>query len=287
MTYLQRRSNRISLNGLLVMTARSWIARLCPGAVFLCVFGAGAAAAEVAPHRAVYDLSLDTSRSHGEVIDVSGTMLFEWADSCDGWSVTQRTAMSFTYQSGETVDLGWNVVTWESKDGLRYRFFIRNLENGEVKDEYRGEAHLDGRGKGGIADYSLPKKRAVTLPAGVLFPTAHTVELMKRVDAGDKFFWATVFDGFDNDGLSDISAVIATRLKTEASAGSRFPLLAAGPSSRVSLAFYGRNNQGAEPEHEQVLRLHQNGVVEEITLDFGNFSVAGKLKELKALPPPC
>jgi len=271
------------------MISRSCIARLCLGVMVLCLFGMGRAAApaEVAPHRAVYDLSLDNTRGHGDVADVSGTMLFEWADSCDGWSVTQRTAMSFTYQTGETVDLGWNVVTWESKDGLRYRFFIRNFENGSVKDEYRGEAHLDGHGKGGAADYTLPEKRTVALPPGVLFPTAHTIELMKRVEAGDKFFWATVFDGFDNDGLSDISAAIATRLKTEAGAGSRFPLLAAGPSSRVSLAFYNRDSDSAEPEHEQVLRLHQNGVVEDITLDFGNFSVAGKLKELKSLPPPC
>ena len=267
------------------MIATSLTARLRLAAVLVCL--SGAAAAEVAPHRAVYDLSLNHSSAHGDVVDVTGTMLFEWADSCDGWSVTQRTAMSLSYQTGENIDLGWNVVTWESKDGLRYRFFIRELQNGDVKDEYRGEAHLDGHGKGGVAEYSLPDKRTVTLPPGVLFPTAHTVELMKHVEAGDRFFWATVFDGFDNDGMSDISAAIATRLKTEAGAGSRFPLLAAGPSSRVSLAFYGRNSQSAEPEHEQVLRLHQNGVVEAITLDFGDFSVDGQLTELKALPPPC
>jgi len=272
------------------MIARLLITRLwCLAVMFVClvVVASPAAAADVAPHRAVYDLSLDRTSAHGDVVDVSGTMLFEWADACDGWSVTQRTALSFTYQTGDTVDVGWNVVTWESKDGLRYRFFIRNMENGEVKDEHRGEAHLDGRGKGGVAEYTLPEKKTVTLPAGVLFPTAHTIELIKHVDAGDRFFWATVFDGFDNDGLSDIGAAIATRLKTDAGAGTRFPLLAAGPSSRVSLAFYDRSTQSAEPEHEQVLRLHENGVVEDITLDFGDFSVVGKLKELKPLPPPC
>src|SRR5215813_9841832 len=271
------------------MFARAFITRLGLVALFLCLSGAvvAAQAFEIVPHRAVYDLSFAGGQGNSQVVDVTGAMEFTWEDACDGWSVTQRTAMAFSYQSGEPVNLGWNLVTWESKDGLRYRFFIRNLENGEVKEEYRGEAHLDGRGKGGVADYSLPQKRAVTLPAGVLFPTAHTVELMKRIEAGDKFFWATVFDGFDNDGLSDISAAIAARLKTEAGAGSRFPLLAAGPSSRVSLAFYNRNNDSAEPEHEQILRLHQNGVVEDITLDFGNFAVAGKLKELKSLPPPC
>ena len=108
-------------------------------ALFLLVGTAIAAQAfEIAPHRAVYDLSFAGAKSNSQVVDVTGAMEFDWEDACDGWSVTQRTAMAFSYQSGETVNLGWNLVTWESKDGLRYRFFIRNLENGEVKEEYRG-----------------------------------------------------------------------------------------------------------------------------------------------------
>jgi hypothetical protein len=30
-----------------------------------------------------------------------------------------------------------------------------------------------------------------------------------------------------------------------------------------------------------------NGMVESIVLDFGDFNVEGKLRELKALKPPC
>jgi hypothetical protein len=36
-----------------------------------------------------------------------------------------------------------------------------------------------------------------------------------------------------------------------------------------------------------VLRLHSNGVVESLDLDFGDFTVEGKLKEVKELKPPC
>ena len=259
--------------------------------LLLCVGVAGSpgAAFEIVPHRAIYELSYGSGTSRSDVVDVTGNMLFEWEDSCDGWSVTQRTVMSFTYRTGESVDLGWNLVTWESKDGLRYRFFIRNLENGEVKDEFRGEAHLDGPGKGGVADYTLPEGRQVTLPPGTLFPTAHTIELLKRIEAGETFFWATFFDGFDEEGLSDISAIVTKSMATEAGVAGRMPLLSAGPSSRVHLAFFKHSNdsESTEPEHEQQLRLHQNGIVETITFDFGDFNVEGKLKELKELRPPC
>ncbi len=245
------------------------------------------AAPDVVPHRAVYDLTLTTGSGRGEVADVSGTMLFEWSDSCDGWSLTQRTAMSFLYQTGEEIDLGWNLATWESKDGLRYRFFVRKLENGELTEEFRGEARLDGPGKGGVAEYTLPEQRSIELPPDTLFPTAHSLKLMERIVAGDTLFWARVFDGSDAEGLFDVSAVVASHLATEAGGPNRSPLLAAGPSARVGLAFYAAEGEAAEPEHEQTLRLHRNGVVEGLDLNFGDFTVHGALKDIKKLPSGC
>jgi len=271
------------------MFARAFITRLGLVALLLCLGGALAVAQafEIVPHRAVYDLSFAGGKGNSQVVDVTGSMVFEWEDACDGWSVTQRTAMSFSYQTGETVNLGWNLVTWESKDGLRYRFFIRNLENGEVKEEYRGEAHLDGPGQGGVADYTVPEGRKLPLPPGTLFPTAHTMALLKHIEGGENFLWATIFDGFDEDGVSDISALVTKSLGKEAAAAGRSPLLSAVASNRVHLAFFKHEDGSTEPEHEQQLRLHMNGIVESIVLDFGDFNVEGKLKELKALKPPC
>lgn len=271
------------------MFARAFITRLGLVALLLCLGGAlsAAHAFEIVPHRAVYDLSFAGAKGNSQVVDVTGSMMFEWEDACDGWSVTQRTAMSFSYQSGETVNLGWNLVTWESKDGLRYRFFIRNLENGEVKEEYRGEAHLDGPGRGGVADYTVPEGRKLPLPAGTLFPTAHTMALLKHIESGESFLWATIFDGFDEDGVSDISALVTKSLGKEPAAAGRSPLLSMVPSNRVHLAFFKHEDGSTEPEHEQQLRLHMNGIVESIVLDFGDFNVQGKLKELKELRPPC
>jgi hypothetical protein len=46
------------------------------------------------------------------------------------------------------------------------------------------------------------------LPPGTLFPTAHTLALLKHIEAGESFLWATIFDSFDEDGISDISALV-------------------------------------------------------------------------------
>ena len=87
------------------MFARAFIARFGLVALLLCLGAAGmpALAFEIAPHRAVYDLSLAGSKGNSQVVDVTGAMEFDWEDACDGWSVTQRTAMAFSYQSGQTV----------------------------------------------------------------------------------------------------------------------------------------------------------------------------------------
>jgi len=258
----------------------------------LCLSGlaAPAAAAGIVPHRAVYEMSLERGSTGGSVADVSGIMEFEWADACDGWAVSQRSAMTFLYHTGEEVDLGWSLVSWEAKDGSRYRFFMRRVENGRLAEELRGEARLDGKGEGGVADYSLPERRTVVLPPGTMFPTAHSLAVLNRADAGERTLWSFVFDGSDEEGLFGINAVVMRRLESEAGKGdpSRSPLLAATASWRVRMAFFAKGAEGATPEHEQSLRIHANGIVEDLLLDYGDFSVEGRLTRLERLPrPPC
>ena len=71
------------------MFARAFIARFGLVALLLCLGAAGmpALAFEIAPHRAVYDLSLAGSKGNSQVVDVTGAMEFDWEDACDGWSV--------------------------------------------------------------------------------------------------------------------------------------------------------------------------------------------------------
>lgn len=261
-------------------------ARHCLAAVLVCAPVSGAAlAVEVTPHKAIYEMALQSSRPSSEVADVRGTMQFEWGDGCDGWTVDQRSVMTFLYNSGDQVDLGWNLVSWESKDGKRYRFFVRKYQNGRLYEQLRGDARLEADG-GGAADYATPAEGRVPLPPGTMFPTAHSLALLTRAERGERFFWAGVFDGSDESGLFGVSAVIGDRREAARAEDVRFPLLAAGPSWFVSLGFFAAEGQEAVPEHEQRLRLHANGVVEDLILDYGDFTISATLRRLEALPPP-
>ncbi len=266
-----------------VMWARAGLAGLL-GAVLL---SAGAAfAVEVAPHKAVYDLSLGRTVSGSEVADVSGVMTYEFADACDGWTVSQRSAMTFVYSSGEEVQLGWSMVSWESKDGLKYRFYARQMQSGQEKEEFRGEASLKAVGAGGEAKYTSPSSYAVALPAGTLFPTAHSIKLMEQAGAGEPLMWATVFDGSDAEGLFGVNAFFGRALMPGQGVATNSDPLTRGPSRHVELAFFAAEGQAAEPEHEQRLQLHDNGVVTDWRLDYADFEVIAKLGKVESVPRP-
>src|SRR6185437_12954495 len=129
------------------------------------------------------------------VVGATGAMYYEWGETCDGWTVEQRFRLRLAYAESDNSDLSSTLVTWESKDGLRYRFNERRLRDGEPDEEIHGEAHLDGPGKGGVAEFTRPQATTIHLAPGVIFPTAHTLLLIDRAKAGDQFIARQIFDG--------------------------------------------------------------------------------------------
>src|SRR2546430_14199887 len=139
-----------------------------------------AGAADIAPHRALYTMSLGQTHGDAGVTGAGGTMAYQWGESCDGWTVEQRYRLKMGYAESADVSIASNFVTWEAKDGLRYRFNQKETRNGTDNEEIRGEAKLDGAGKGGTANFEKPAGKNFTLPSGVLFPSAHTIFLIDR-----------------------------------------------------------------------------------------------------------
>lgn len=262
-----------------------------------------AGATEISPHRALYSLSLESSKAGSGVVDASGAMIYEWGETCDAWTVQQRFRLRLVYEDADPVELSSTMVSWESKDGLRYRFNERRLRNGEPDEEVRGEARLDGPGKGGKADFTKPDATTLTLAPKVLFPTAHTLLLIDRAAAGDNFLSRDVFDGATEDNASQISAVIGPRVDPGTSAdkapagsgapkdadnrdkGLKSPLIER-PSWRVRLAFFPADAKSDEPDYELGMRLFDNGVSGDMSLDYSDYVIRAKLDEIEPLSKP-
>jgi hypothetical protein len=250
--------------------------------------GARAGAVDISPHRALYSMSLATAKQNSGVVAAHGSMVFEWGETCDGWTVEQRYKLRMHYAEDSEVEIASSFVTWESKDGLRYRFYQKKLKNGGSDGETRGEARLDGSGKGGKVEFSKPAASTIDLAPGVIFPTAHTLLLIERAEAGEQFVAQPVFDGTSEENAAMVSAVIGGALNADAGVAEE-PLknaLLARQSWRVRLAFFAAASGGDKPDYELGMRLLDNGVSRDMVLDYSEFAIKAKLDDIEALPKP-
>lgn len=248
---------------------------------------AALAAEPLASHRAAYRLQLDSARSGSDVQGASGAMFYEAVDQCEGWTVQQRFTLTVTSRAGTSYEMASDYVTWEAKDASRMRFRLRQTTDGAVSQSVAGEVRRSGPGAEGTARYTEPAEDEVTVPAATLFPMAHTEAVIAAARDGKRVFAVPVFDGTVTEGAQDTNAAITGRIEPGVGAAARYPALAALPSWRMRIAFFEAGSTTGQPEYEVAMRYFENGVADELKMDFGEFIVAADLTELEILPGGC
>ena len=275
-----------------------------------CLWSGAAAAVEIAAHRALYSMSLAGSKTDSGVTGAQGQMGYQWGETCDGWTVEQRYELTINYAESQDVNIVSNFVTWESKDGLRYRFNQKETRNGTVDEEIRGSAQLDGPGKGGTITFDKPQSQTMKLPPGALFPSAHTILLIQRAEAGDNFVSRQVFDGATVEGAVLVSAVIGSKVEPKpkmeadpkadpAAKDDPSPKAAKDdpknslndpvlqhPGWHVRLAFFPADPKAEKPDYELGMLLLDNGISRDMVIDYGDYTIKAKLNKIEALGKP-
>jgi hypothetical protein len=239
--------------------------------------------AGLAAHRALYNLTLSTARDN-DVIAARGTMGYEVIDACDGWAVRQRLAMTLTNTDGQDIQMVSDYATWESKDGLKFRFHMKQTTDTAVTSQTDGEASLDSPGGPGVVHYTVPDDTTKKLPPGTLFPMAHTAAIIAAAREGKRFIALPLFDGTDDTGPEDSSIVV---LDWKQPQPNKYQLLAALPSTRVRLAFFDHSSTSEVPTYQVGMRYWENGVADDMQMDFGDFVMDAKLTDLTPLPHKC
>ncbi len=286
----------------------AWGAAILAGGA-LC--GGGALAVETRPssgvdiaaHRALYTMSLDHAKTDSGVTGAHGEMGYQWGETCDGWTVEQRYELTISYAESQDVKIVSNFVTWESKDGLHYRFNQKETRNGTVDEEIRGSAQLDGPGKGGTATFEKPQPQTMKLPPGALFPSAHTILLIQKAEAGDNFVSRQVFDGATVEGAVLVSAVIGAKVEPKSNAASDVnadpktkpdpnapgtlddPVLQR-PGWRIRLAFFPADQNAEKPDYELGMLLLDDGISRNMKIDYGDYTIRAKLAKIEPLGKP-
>ena len=243
-----------------------------------------AAAADLASHRAAYRLTLDTARAAAGIESAQGAMLFEVVDQCDAWTSQQRFTLAVTARDGNTTERQSDYVTWEAKDGTAMRFRLRQIVDGQVAQVIVGEARLDANGTGGMVRYREPAEVEVPLPPGTLFPMMHSQRILDAARAGQRSLAAPLFDGTSEDGAMESNSAIIGRVAPEEV---RFPALTPLASWRFRIAFFEPTNSSGSPDYEVGIRYWENGIADELKMDFGDFVLDGRMQTLEIIPGGC
>jgi hypothetical protein len=269
------------------------------GTLAWCGTADAAGAIRLASHRALYEMTLDRTRSGSGIAGVAGEMAIEWLRACDGWTFQHQSSMSVEYTAGETVQLSTTATSWESFDGRHYRFSLRNLTDGEQSERIEGTAAVGGRAAG-EAQLTAPKKRRFVLPGGTLFPVAHTREVLRRAMSGKPptIFQAVVFDGMSEDGPMAATTTIGKGRRGDAAqhaakgatqgaiGGSVAAALAGKERWPVSVAYFPMTGASPLPKQEIGMSLYADGVADDLLIGFDDFIVHARLAKLEYVESP-
>lgn len=251
---------------------------------------ASAAAIQLAPHRAIYALSLDGSKSAKNVEAAQGEIVYEMrGNACNGYSVKLAQRTDLDTDGGGRLTSALSTVTWEDGEANTYRFKIQNTINSEMRDDADGVAER----KDGdlVVNATRPEKASFSLGAGVVLPTQHVIKVLTQAEAGEPVLEVPVYDGSsDGKKVYDTLAVIGKAktgtdgledaAKNGALAGhARFP---------VTISYFERGASSTTPDYVISFDLYDNGVSRALKLDYGDFVLRGQLTSFEALPEePC
>jgi hypothetical protein len=234
-------------------------------------------------HKALYTLNLDSAKST-DVVAARGTMGYEVTDACDGWAVRQRLNMTITNADGQDIQMSSDYATWESKDGLKFRYHMRQTTDTAVTSQTDGEAVLQKVGGPGEAHYTSPHDTVSKLPAGTVFPMAHTEAIIASARDKKHFVSLPLFDGTDENGVEDSFIVV---LDWKSPTQGKWPALSPLASTRVHISFFDHGPNGVTPTYEAGMRYWENGVADDMKMNFGDFTMNGKMKEFTPQPRHC
>lgn len=244
-------------------------------------------AVELAAHRAFYRLSLASAGTESNMAGVEGAISYEIKDACDAWIVEQNYALRFQMANGGDIDNVDRFTSWESKDGLEYRFNIVRSTNGRETERVGGRAELESPGSSGIAIFEQPSKDRIALSEGTVFPTEHTILLLEKAERGGRFDRHLLFDGSKVEAAAPVTTIVLPQQEPERPDLLKDPI---GPQPvwPMQLAFFAAEGEalpGEElPDFEMSMNIQPNGIVTSLVLNFGEFTVNGVLEKIEALP---
>ena len=248
---------------------------------------------KLAPHVAIYDLKLTSSRGKRSLESVRGRIVYDFSGSaCDGYALNFRQVTELDSGEGKVALSDLRTSTWEEGEGKSFRFTSENYMDDEKVSQVDGQAD---REKADVA-VKLNKPESKNFDAGVVvFPTEHMRLLIEAAHAGKSLLEVAVYDGSEQgekiyQSLSVIGRRIEPDRKPEDAAADKDALagLARWP---VTISYFDKvaktsDDQPGEqtPIYAISFEMYENGISRALKLDYGDFVIDGVMSSLEIKP---
>ena len=260
---------------------------------------------QLAPHRAVYEITLDRTSTGAGIVQLTGLMVYELKGSpCEGYVQTMRFVTRTTNGEGAESVTDLRSAFWEAGDAVSFRFDSSQYRDDKLMESAAGQARRPsvgvdakaGEKAGGIpVEMRKPQRKKITISGDVLFPIQHSIAALEAARRGERVFAADLYDGSEKGTKVYLTtAVFGDRLAPGHNAtlpkvenGAALDGLSAWP---ISLSYFDKNanNSDAVPSYEMAYLFFENGVARKLFIDYGEFAIRGQLNRLTMLTAaPC
>ena len=244
---------------------------------------------KLTPHRAVYEMTLDDTRSVSGITGIDGRMVFEFSGSqCDGYTLNMRLVTQMTDSQGQT---NWTDVrssSWEQGNGQKFRFQSAQYRNAKLGDVTMGRAVRNPPDTAVQVRLSQPNRAELNLSGQVMFPTQHSLALIDAARDGKRLFQAQIYDGSEKgkrvyETTAFIGKPVGAGTEQQLEVPAKEKGLVELVSWPVSIGYFESKTGDLTPSYQIDFRLYANGVSRELLIDYGDFTIHGTLTSLEYL----
>ena len=258
---------------------------------------AAAPSAQLLPHRAIYEMTLDNNASGGSIGNIVGRMVFEIKGSrCEGFTQTMRMVTRVTPQKGAPRTTDIRTSSWEAADGKQFRFDSKQYMNQKLSEKSAGTATRKSDatpGSGVDIQITVPNQRKIAVDGPIMFPAQHSLAILKAASDGKRSVFTRIYDGSEQGAKAyetntfigkaeNGTAPLPRSMETNIGGATALKGRTSWP---VIMSFYeiGGDKNDAPPIYEMAFRYFDNGVSTDLRIDYGKFALKGRLSKLETI----
>jgi hypothetical protein len=244
----------------------------------------------LAPHRAVYDLTLVKSKGLKAPTSARGRIAYDFSGSaCEGYVANFRQLVELEPAEGPQRVTDMHSATFEDGEAKNFRFQIDTRVDGQQNEDIDGSV---ARASDGALSVKLqrPKAGNFDLDRDILFPTEHMMKILSAAHAGQTILQAKVFDGSETGEKVYDTLTVIGRPSDEVPAEQAAHNAALNGLSRwpVAISYFDRDKADDIPAYVMSFDLYENGIARALKIDYGDFVLAGEMTSLEVLTEhPC